>query len=75
MEVRIGVLHSPKELSLELEGSPEQVQEQIEQAHAQDVHLLWMQDGSGRRVGIPMDKVAYVEISVDDDSHRVGFGR
>jgi len=75
MEVRIGVLHSPKELNLDLEGSPEQVQEQIEQAHAQELHLLWLQDGSGRRVGIPMDKVAYVEISEDDESRRVGFGR
>lgn len=75
MEVRIGVVHSPKELSLELDSSPEQIVVQIEKAHAENAHMLWMHDDSGRRIGIPMDKVAYVEISEDDESRRVGFGR
>jgi hypothetical protein len=75
MEVRIGVVHSPKELSLELDSSPEQIVVQIEKAHAENAHMLWMHDDSGRRIGIPMDKVAYVEISQEDETRRVGFSR
>jgi hypothetical protein len=39
------------------------------------VSLLWLEDGKGRRVGVPADKVGYVELIVDDGSRKVGFGR
>jgi hypothetical protein len=34
-----------------------------------------MHDDKGRRIGVPLDKIAYVEIAQDDDNRRVGFGR
>lgn len=75
MEVRIGVLYSPKELTLELDGSPEQVVAHVEKVLSEGAPILWMQDDKERRIGVPVDKIAYVEVAVDDDTHRVGFGR
>ena len=37
--------------------------------------VCWFTDAKGRRVGIPADKIAYVEIDEDGSSKRVGFGR
>ena len=36
---------------------------------------MWLTDSKGRRVGIPTDKLAYVEISGPDADRKVGFGR
>ena len=36
--------------------------------------MLWLTDAKGRKVGIPSDKVAYVEIDADGTAKRVGFG-
>ena len=38
--------------------------------------MLWLHDDrKGRRIGVPLDKIAYVEIARDDDAARkVGFG-
>jgi hypothetical protein len=75
MEVRIGVVYSPKELTIETDNSPEQVVAHVEKALTESAHLLWMNDAHGRRIGVPLDKIAYVEIATDDDTRRVGFGR
>ncbi len=36
--------------------------------------MLWLTDAKGRRVGIPTDKLAYVEIAGPDADRKVGFG-
>jgi hypothetical protein len=74
MEVRIGVLHSPKELSLELEGSPDDVTKALDEALKKDDSVLWLTDVKGRRVGVPAERVAYVEIETEIGAKRVGFG-
>ena len=75
MEVRIGVVYSAKELTVEIDSSPEQIVAHVEKALAESAHMLWMHDDHGRRIGVPLDKIAYVEIAHDDDARRVGFGR
>lgn len=75
MEVRIGVVHTPKELSLEFDGSLEDVKQVVEAALADDDGVLWLSDTRGRTVGVPSERVAYVEIEPDAGSKRVGFGR
>ena len=74
MDVRIGVLHSPKELSLELDSSPEDVTKALAKALDQDNGVLWLEDVKGRRVGIPASQVAYVEVETAGASKHVGFG-
>lgn len=75
MEVRIGVLHSPKELALELDGgSADDIVKTFEQSLKADDGVLWLTDTKGRRVGVPADRVAYVEIETETGAKRVGFG-
>jgi hypothetical protein len=40
-----------------------------------DGGVLWLTDRSGRVVGVPSERVAYVEIETDGETRRVGFGR
>ncbi len=75
MEVRIGVVYSPKELTVEVDSSPEQIVAQFEKALTESTPMLWLHDAKGRRIGVPLDKIAYVEIAQDDESRRMGFGR
>ena len=75
MEVRIGVTHTAKELTFETDAEPEAIVSQLEDAISKGAPLLWLEDGKGRRVGVPADKVGYVELLVDDGTRKVGFGR
>ena len=75
MEVRIGVLHSPKELELEVDSTPDDVAKTFDDALKQDDGVLWLTDTKGRRVGVSAQQVAYVEIQTDHGSNKVGFGR
>ena len=74
MEVKIGVVYSAKELTVEMEGKADEVVASVEAALKNGAPVLWMADKKGRRVGIPADKVAYVEIAEEDAVKRVGFG-
>jgi hypothetical protein len=76
MDVRIGVTYSPKELDLELDDSagPDDVRGQVESALAGKTAVLWLTDRRGRQVGVPVDKIAYVEIGAPGSDRRIGFG-
>jgi hypothetical protein len=75
MEVRIGVVHTAKELTFETDADPDSIVQTLEDAIAKGLSLLWLEDGKGRKVGVPADKVGYVELIVDDGTRKVGFGR
>jgi hypothetical protein len=75
MEVNIGVVHTPKELALELDGSADDVAKKVDAAVQGGTSVLWLTDNKGRRVGVAVDKIAYVEIHEDEGHKRVGFGR
>lgn len=76
MDVRIGVVQSPKEIELELpEGTDaDKLTAQVEKAVGAESGVLWLTDRRGRRVGIPSARIAYVEINTGSDERRVGFG-
>ena len=76
VDVRIGVVQSPKEIELELpEGTnADQITAEVEAAVGSDSGVLWLTDRRGRRVGIPAARIAYVELNTTTDERRVGFG-
>jgi hypothetical protein len=74
MEVRIGVVYTPREIILEMGDDADSVSAAIEQAVNDKSSLLWLTDAKGRRLGIPTDKLAYVEIAGTDADRKVGFG-
>lgn len=75
MELRIGVVRTAKELTLELDDGADDVVARIDAALAGEAPVVWVTDSKGRRVGVPADKIAYIEIDEDGSSKRVGFGR
>jgi hypothetical protein len=75
MELRIGVVHTPRELELELDSNADDVVKLIDDGLASGKALVWVTDTKGRRVGLAADKIAYVEIDDGAASRTVGFGR
>jgi len=75
MDVRIGVVYTPKELALEVDGSVDKTVDVVNQALAGTEPMLWLTDSKGKKVGVPTDKIAYVEVDAGDADKRVGFGR
>ena len=72
MEVKIGVLHTPREIVLESAQSPEEVEALVAAALKTVDGQLALNDERGRKVIIPANLVAYVEIA-QSDRGRVGF--
>ena len=74
MEIRIGIVQSMKELTIELaEGTDRDALEKTMEAALEADKLLWLTDRKGRRVGVPAARVAYVEFSTTNERN-VGFG-
>jgi hypothetical protein len=74
MEVRIGVVYSARELVLDMDDDSSTVSAAVEAAVREGNPLLWLIDSKGRKVGIPTDKLAYVEVAGDAADRKVGFG-
>jgi hypothetical protein len=76
MDVRIGVTYTPREIEVELSSDEDgdQLVTDVEEAIAKTGGVLWVTDRKGRRVGVPADKVAYVEIGNPTEDRKVGFG-
>jgi len=75
MDVKIGVVYTPKERRVELDGGADEVRAAIDDALSRGQPMIWLTDSKGRRFGVPIDKIAYVEIGSDDSAHKIGFGR
>ena len=75
MDVRIGIVQTAKELEVELAEDTDRdaLLRQIEEALGDDA-VLWLTDRRGRRVGVPVARVAYVEVGAPAPDRRVGFG-
>lgn len=73
MEVKIGVQHAPREIVLESGQSAEEVERAVADALVGKAQLLSLSDEKGRKVLIPAEKIAYVELG-EPAVRRVGFG-
>ena len=76
MDVRIGVTYSPREIELELPDDADQasLKGQVESAlGGGSGNVLWLTDKKGRQVGVPADKIAYVDMGVAGSERRIGF--
>ncbi|GGV75393.1 MULTISPECIES: DUF3107 domain-containing protein [Streptomyces] len=73
MEVKIGVQHAPREIVLESGQKPEEVERAVSDALTGAVKLLTLEDEHGRKVMVPADRLAYVELG-ERTPRRVGFG-
>jgi hypothetical protein len=62
VEVKIGVQHAPRELTLESAQTPAEVEQVVTEALAKE-SVLSLTDDKGRKVIVPVAKLAYVEIA------------
>ena len=76
MDVRIGIARSVKELDVEMgdDADRDAVIAEINVALSDATGVLWLTDRKGRRVGVPVAAVAYVEVGAPVAERRVGFG-
>jgi hypothetical protein len=72
VEVKIGVLHTPREIIVDSVLGHEEVEELVATALKSVDGQLSLTDERGRRVIVPANLIAYVEIA-QADARRVGF--
>jgi hypothetical protein len=74
VEVKIGVQHSPRELVIDSPKTPDEIAAEVSAAMSGTTEggLLTLVDERGRRIVVPVDRIAYVEIA-QADQRRVGF--
>lgn len=73
MEVKIGVRNVAREIQLESDQSPEEVQQAVTTALAEGSRTLALTDDKGRTVVVPVEALGYVDIG-SSEKPRVGFG-
>ena len=74
MDVRIGVIQSPREITLEVADETDRaaLKGRIEAALAGTVETLWLTDKKGRDIGVAASKIAYVELGTADGERQIG---
>jgi hypothetical protein len=77
MEVVLGVQLSTRELKVDVaDDDADAIRKQVEDVFAGNGNsVLWITDKEGRTIGVPADKLAYVEIGADKAGRAVGFSR
>lgn len=72
MEVKIGVLRTPREIVLESSQTQDEVEQTVTTALHDSEGALVLVDEKGRRVIVPSAAIGYVEIA-EADHRPVGF--
>jgi aspartate oxidase len=72
VEVKIGVQFAPRELVVESAQSQADIEEAVTEAISGRGGVLTLVDEKGRRVMVPIDKLAYIEIA-EAVTRPVGF--
>ena len=73
MEVKVGVKGVARELVVETDLTTDDVSSMVKACASDPAALFDLTDSRGRRVLVPADKLAYVEIG-EQEARRVGFG-
>ncbi len=72
MNVRIGIADASREIELEVK-KPESLEAELNKAFDEGTAVYWVDDVNGNRFGIPIARIAYVEV-MGEERKSVGFG-
>ncbi len=72
MEVKIGIVESPRELVVSSDQTPDEVEQLVDASMGGKDGVLKLVDDKGRQFLVRGDQIAYVEIAPAE--RRVGFG-
>lgn len=75
MDVRIGVTHTPRELEMQLadDADRDELRTRVEEVLGGESKVLWITDRKGREVGVPAERIAYVELGSSAEARPMGF--
>lgn len=73
VEVKIGIVDNPREITVQSSLSQDELQQQISDAIGGSEPVLVLTDDKGVRVVVPAARIAYAEIG-EAGVRRVGFG-
>lgn len=62
MEVKIGIQHVSREIVIDADVDPAELEKAVEAALTGSTAVLSLTDSKGRRVIVPSDKLAFVEL-------------
>ena len=72
MEIRIGILNAPRELSFETDESVSDVEGKVNEALSGKGLVLALTDSKGAQYLVPVAGIAYVQVGAEE-TRRVGF--
>ncbi len=72
MEIKVGIQHVAREIAVDTEQTAAEVEKNLLKALS-DETILTLTDAKGRKVLIPVDKIAYVDLG-QENARPVGFG-
>lgn len=72
MEIKIGIQHVARELTVETEETAANIEASLRKALA-DGGMVALTDEKGRKVLVPADKIAYIDLG-QEKTRPVGFG-
>lgn len=72
MEIKIAISDVPREVSIEVDSTPEEIAAMLRDA-LESGSLLDLSDAKGRRVLIPVQRIAYLDLG-SPTARAVGFG-
>jgi hypothetical protein len=73
VEVKIGVQNAPREIVIESSQTADEVENAVAKAVDGTSKLFSLTDEHGRRIIVPAERLAYVEIG-EQAARKVGFG-
>jgi hypothetical protein len=72
VEVKLGIHNGARELVVDTDATPDEVRTLVADALAATGGIFELADAKGRRVLVPAERLAYVEIG-ESTERRVGF--
>jgi uncharacterized protein DUF3107 len=72
VEIKIGIQHVARELAVETDATAADIEASLRKALA-DGSLVALTDEKGRKVLVPADKIAYIDLG-EEKARPVGFG-
>jgi hypothetical protein len=72
VEIRIGIVNAPRELSFESTQTVDEIAEQASTSLTSGNGFLRLTDDKGKVYLVPVSGIAYIEIG-SDESRRIGF--
>jgi hypothetical protein len=76
VDIRIGLVHSLRELEVELADDTDAValQKQVDEVLRAGGGILWLTDRKGAQFAIAAEKVTFIQLGTGSEKGRIGFG-